>query len=175
MSIGRLFGPDCMVPVMCTFVLVVLESTKVVSTVPVAFIWPVQAIVALMPSGLIEMFVILQSPRGGFEYGLPYLSIMACVTQTSEVCGANGDAGIVIPGGNCVPGGSCGICGMPAMLIWLVTSQRPAFRCDWLHASAASATPQQPTIVQTRLLFIHPPLAQANAARTSTLSQPLSA
>jgi hypothetical protein len=142
---------------MCTDVLVVFESTKVVSTVPVAFIWPVQAIVALMPSDLIEMFVILQSPRGGFEYGLPYLSIIACVTHTCVVCGAKGDAGIVTPGGNCVPGGSCGICGMPAMFICVVTSQRPAFRCDWLHASAVSATPQQPTIVQTRLLFIHPP------------------
>jgi hypothetical protein len=128
MSIGRLFCPDCMVPVMCTDDLVVLASTKVVSIVPVAFIWPVQTIVALTPSGLIEMFVTLQFPRGGFEYGLPYLSIMACVTHTSEVCGANGDVGIVMPGGNCVPGGSCGICGMPAMLIWLVTSHNPAFR-----------------------------------------------
>src|SRR5208282_933685 len=124
MSMGRLFCPICMVPVRCTVVLVVLASTNVVCTVPVAFIWPVQTIFAVIPPGVMETSVIWQLPRCGLEYGAPYLSIMAWVTHTSAVCGANGEAGICTPGGNCVPGGICGIWGMPAIVIWVVVSHR---------------------------------------------------
>src|ERR1035438_54181 len=168
MSMGREFGPICMVPVMCILVWVVLGSVQVDSTVPVAVIWPVQATVADMPSGLMEMFVVWQSPRWGLEYGPPYLSIMAWVMQTWVVCGPP----IPPPGGSCTPGGNCGIWGiwgMPAMVMVLVVSQRPGFCLDW--AFAAKAMRQQPRAIQTRVWRIFPPDDCGQWPRAFTLMQ----
>ena len=63
---------------------------------------PEQVMLAVMPFGPIETFVTWQSPRLGAGDGPPYLSIIACVTQTWLVLGAplKGD-----PGGACIPGG----------------------------------------------------------------------
>jgi hypothetical protein len=64
-----------------------------------------------MPVAVTDIFVIWHWLCGGLLYGPPYLSIIACVTQTWFVRG--------------------GICGMfagpPDMLICDVTSQSPGF------------------------------------------------
>ena len=53
MSTGMLREPACIVPAMCIVVLVVVESTKVACTVPVASMFPVHFTVAVMPSGFV--------------------------------------------------------------------------------------------------------------------------
>ena len=63
------------------------SAMYVVSTVPVAVIWPVQLMVAFMPFGLRVTSEIWQSLRGGVGLGPPYLSIIAWVTQTCVVWG----------------------------------------------------------------------------------------
>jgi hypothetical protein len=126
--------------VICTVVLVVFASTNVACTVPVIVICPVQTMFAVMPVAVSDTSVIWQFPRAGCVVGPPYLSIIACVTQTWLVRG--------------------GICGMfvgpPDMLICVVTSHRPDFRlCPC--ATAASATKQKPIVNQTLVLFTNPP------------------
>jgi hypothetical protein len=128
------FGPIAIV--IWIVVLVVFASTKVACTVPVMLVLPEQVILADIPVGVSTTFVIWQSPVCGLLVGPPYLSIIACVTQTWLV--------------------RAGICGMPAgppvMLMLDVTSQSPGFLlCPC--AIAASAIAQQHK-VHTRTLFI---------------------
>lgn len=110
MTMFIVFAP--MAIVMLIVVLLVFASTNVVCTVPVIGERPVHAILAVMPVAVNDTLVIWHCPCGGVLVGPPYLSIIACVTQTCVV--------------------RAGICGMaagpPVMLICVVTSQRPGFR-----------------------------------------------
>src|ERR1700683_4399384 len=93
-----------------------------------------------MPVAVIDIFVTWHCLCGGLLYGPPYLSTIACVTQTWLVRG--------------------GICGMfwgpPDTLICGVPSPNPRL-LHWPCACAASATMQQPRIIKNRVLCIQPP------------------
>src|ERR1039458_10596291 len=119
-------------------VFVVFASTKVVCTVPVMGVRPVQLKSALIPVEVTDTLITWHCAFCGLLYGPPYLSIIACVTQTC-----------------CVRDPICGMFGIPLMLIWLVTSQRPAFLCPC--ALAAIEIKQQLTTTQIPVLLILPP------------------
>src|SRR5579863_8346778 len=99
--------------------------------------------VAVMPVRCRDTFVTWQLPRDEPGTGAPYLSIMACVTQTWVVCGPppNGD-----PAGACIPGGMGDCC----QVMVVVVSHRPGFRLDCAAALTAMASRQQPNVIETR-------------------------
>jgi hypothetical protein len=99
-----------------------------------------------MPLVVSDKLVTWHSEFCGLLYGPPYLSTIACDTQTSRVCPPID-----------------GMLGIPLILIWLVTSQRPAFRCPC--ALAAKAIKQQPTTIPIHVLFITSSSPRGNAGR----------
>jgi hypothetical protein len=77
------FAPIAMF--IATVVLLVFASTNVVCIVPVILVRPLQLMLADMPVAVSETFVTWHCPCGGLLTGPPYLSIIACVTQTCMV------------------------------------------------------------------------------------------
>jgi hypothetical protein len=100
------------------------------------------------------------SPPAASSSAPSNLSIIACVTQTCVVCGAKGDAGMLMPGGNCTPGGSCGICGAFCAAHIHLGRHLPQARLLFCLAPCQRREPKAATAQRSSklgLLFINPP------------------
>jgi hypothetical protein len=131
-----------MVIVRFIVVFVVFSSTKIDFTVPVEFTLPVHVTVADIPPGVTTTLDDLQFGICWLLMGPPYLSTMACVTQTCVVRGT--------------PAGA--LPGMPLMLMVVETSYRPGFSlCPCACPCPARVAAQTPSITPIRMWLIDPP------------------